>query len=959
MKRTQIILILILFTGLVSRAQIVTTDPDFATCFDSIIVFFDASLSTGDGGNDATSLEGYTGSDVYAHTGVTIEGEGTWKYVISEWDDDSAKCKLERVSGDLWKLVIGDPYKYYHVPSEKKITQLCFVFRNSGGSRSGRAPGGADIFLDLFEPGVTVTFSQPLVNNEFSDPRRQPVFLETGDTLDILSIGVAIGTEVEKMELLVDDLLTETVFDDTLDYSYIADAGYGRKIITVIAYDVAELSDTGELVVMVNPPVQDLSRSLGITDGINYIDDNTVVVSLNAPEKDFAYVIGDFNDWMVDEDYFMQRDSIDAMHVHWWLEINGLSDTEEYGFQYLVDGEIRVADPYSEKILDPWNDQYITSQVYPALKIYPAGKTEQAVTAFKTAEPEYQWKTTGYVRPPKEELVIYELLVRDFLEAHNYSTLVDTLDYLEDLGVNAIELMPVNEFEGNISWGYNPSFHMALDKYYGPKNTFKSFIDSCHSRDIAVILDVVFNHAFGQSPLVRLYSSGDFGPPTAQNPWFNVTATHPFNVGYDFNHESILTQEFLDRVNAFWITEYNVDGYRFDLSKGFMQTGDFYGYNASRIVLLKRMADEIRTVDPDTYVILEHLGENTEEKELAEYGMMLWGNLNHDYAEAAMGYTSDFTWAASKGRGWTVPHLVTYMESHDEERLMYKTLMYGNSSGEYNTKAFDVAIKRMELDAVFFLTIPGPKMIWQFGELGYDHSINRCPDGSINDVCRLDPKPIEWDYYEMNPRKRLYQLYQSLIQLRKDHEVFNTSDYSYSLAASAKRLNLNHADLKVTILGNFGVTQGSLNPSFQESGYWFDYFTGDSINVINVTESITLQPGEYRVYTNRKLTTPDFILDVNETLPNVTETRLTAYPNPSRDNFTIQVAVPQFNYVTLTIFDITGKEVNRLIDGREVNDIHEYMWDGKNSTGNEVESGIYFIRLSTQHETHIIKVIKY
>ncbi len=960
MKKGILLIALLFFGGLLSRAQIVTTDPVFATPFDSIIVFFDASLSTGEYGNDATSLEGYAGSDVYAHTGVTIEGEGTWKYVNSTWGTaDSAKFKLERVSGDLWKLVIGDPYKYYYVPSARKITQLSFVFRNSDGSRSGRAPGGADIFLDLFEPGVTVTFSKPLVNNEFGDPRRQPVFLETGDTLDIQSIGVAIGTEVEKMELLVDDLLTETVFDDTLDYGYIADAEYGRKIIKVIAYDVAELSDTGELVVMVNPPVEDLSRSPEITDGINYIDDNTVVVSLNAPEKDFAYVIGDFNEWLVDEDYFMQRDSIDAMHVHWWLEINGLSDTEEYGFQYLVDGEIRVADPYSEKILDPWNDQYINSQVYPGLKAYPAGKTEQAVTAFKTAEPDYQWQTSGYVRPPKEELVIYELLIRDFLEAHNFSTLIDTLDYLDNLGVNAIELMPVNEFEGNISWGYNPSFHMALDKYYGNKNTFKSFIDSCHSRDIAVILDVVFNHAFGQSPLVRLYSSGDFGPPTAQNPWFNVTATHPFNVGYDFNHESILTQEFLDRVNAFWITEYNVDGYRFDLSKGFMQTGDFYGYNTSRIVLLKRMADEIRSVDPDTYTILEHLGENTEEKELAEYGMMLWGNLNHDYAEAAMGYTSDFTWATSKGRGWTVPHLVTYMESHDEERLMYKTLNYGNSNGGYNTKEFDVAIKRMELDAVFFLTIPGPKMIWQFGELGYDHSINRCQNGSINDGCRLDPKPIEWDYYEMNPRKRLFQVYQSLIQLRKDHEVFNTADYSYALGAPAKRLNLNHPDLKVTILGNFGLTQGSLNPSFQESGYWYDYFTGDSINVVNVTESITLQPGEYRVYTNRKLTTPDFILDVNETPPNVTETRLTAYPNPSSDNFTIQVAVPQFNYVTLTIFDITGKEVNRLIDGREVNDIHEYMWDGKNSTGNEVESGIYFIRLTTQHETHIIKVIKY
>lgn len=152
---------------MISRAQIVTTSPAYATRFDSIIVLFDASLSTGEGGNDAASLEGYTGDDVYAHTGVTIEGEGTWKYVTSTWGTaDSLKFKLEKISGDIWEIVIGDPYKYYYVPSGKKITQLCFVFRNSDGSRTGRATGGSDIFLNLFEPGVTVTFSQPQVNTE-------------------------------------------------------------------------------------------------------------------------------------------------------------------------------------------------------------------------------------------------------------------------------------------------------------------------------------------------------------------------------------------------------------------------------------------------------------------------------------------------------------------------------------------------------------------------------------------------------------------------------------------------------------------------------------------------------------------------------------------------------------------------------------------------------------------------
>ena len=98
------------------------------------------------------------------------------------------------------------------------------------------------------------------------------------------------------------------------------------------------------------------------------------------------------------------------------------------------------------------------------------------------------------------------------------------------------------------------------------------------------------------------------------------------------------------------------------------------------------MASQIWKVKSDAYVILEHFGPNNEESELANYGMMLWGNNNYNYAEAAMGYASDLTAVSYLGRGWSVPNLVSYMESHDEERIMYKTITYGASSGSYNTQ---------------------------------------------------------------------------------------------------------------------------------------------------------------------------------------------------------------------------------------------------------------------------------
>ena len=347
------------------------------------------------------------------------------------------------------------------------------------------------------------------------------------------------------------------------------------------------------------------------------------------------------------------------------------------------------------------------------------------------------------------------MLVRDFVANHDWNTLRDTLNYFKKLGVNAVEIMPFNEFEGNNSWGYNPDFYFAPDKYYGPKNTLKQFIDSCHKRGIAVVMDIALNHSFGLSPMVQLYWDAANNRPAANNPWFNPVPKHAFNVGYDMNHESLATRYFVSRVVDHWLNDYKVDGFRFDLSKGFTQTqtcdnngancnvNAFGAYDATRIAIWKRYYDTLQLKAPGSYAILEHFADNTEEIELSNYGMLLWGNMSYNYQQAAMGYNTD--WDFSGGiytvRNWTQPNLVTYMESHDEERLMYKNVQFGNSSGTYNVKDVNTALKRIEMCGAFLFTIPGPKMFWQFGELGYDYAINTCTNGSINDSCRLTPSP--------------------------------------------------------------------------------------------------------------------------------------------------------------------------------------------------------------------------
>ncbi len=516
--------------------------------------------------------------------------------------------------------------------------------------------------------------------------------------------------------------------------------------------------------------------------------------------------------------------------------------------------------------------------------------------------------------------------------------------------------MPVNEFEGNLSWGYNPSYHTALDKYYGTPNKLKEFIDLCHQNGIAVISDIVLNHAFGLNPLVNMYFDGYYTignnsgiRTTINNPYFNVTSPNTnYFWGADFNHAKTATQYYVDNVNRYWLEEFKFDGFRFDFTKGFTNTpGDGGGFDQARINILKRMADKIWEYDSTAYVILEHFTANNEEIVLSNYGMMTWGNHNCNYNQATMGYPSgscgswDFSGISYKNRGWTNPNLVGYMESHDEERLMFKNLAYGNSSGNYNIKNLNVALNRMKLASAFFFIIPGPKMIWQFGELGYDISIDSSG--------RVGNKPVKWDYLNDDRRTNLYKVYSSLTKLKTDYDAFSTGNFTLDVSGSMKKINLYHSSMDAFIVGNFGVTELTSNQNFSRSGWWYDYFSGDSVNVTNLTASITLPPGDFRIYTTTKLPTPEagILLDVeqiDEQVP-VEFTLEQNYPNPFNPNTVIRYSIVTPSLVSLKIFDILGREVKTLVNKEQVNGVYEVNWNGDDEFGNKVSTGVYFYRI--------------
>ena len=305
-----------------------------------------------------------------------------------------------------------------------------------------------------------------------------------------------------------------------------------------------------------------------------------------------------------------------------------------------------------------------------------------------------------------------------------------------------------------------------------------------------------------------------------------------------------------------------------------------------------------------------------------------------------MGFESDFNWGTHKGRGYDSLHLITYMESHDEERIQYKVKTYGNEFGDYDVKTYENRLARQELGFVFLLSIPGPKMLWQFGEIGY--SIAR-GEGDA----KLSPKPIFWDRYNEHYRKRVYQVCSAMNHLKTNYEVFSTTDYDFAMNSALKRINLNHPDMNVTVLGNFGLKLASIDPNFQSAGTWYEYFTGDVIEVSDPNDRINLQAGEYRLYTSVQLTTGPVVSQKpsTELIPGRSNVKI--YPNPSAESFNISFELQEPEEVVISIYDMSGRKINQIANQKMMPGWHEIEWDGRTSSGNRSEDGVYMIKIRT------------
>jgi hypothetical protein len=923
-------------------SQILTTDPPFPTMFDDITIFYDADLGNGE-------LAGVF--PLFAHTGVITNlsaNNNDWQHVQGNWGTSDPNVAMTPVSipQNLHRIVIN-PSTFYDLNVGETVSRLMFVFRNSNGSLVGRNTDGTDIFLDLYPVGFNAGILSPGVSSQIANP---------GEVIPIN----CQASQAADLTLRVNGTIVASATAATeLDYNFSNNAS-GEYVLELTAVQGANtVTDTTTIIILPAPNV--LAAPAGTIDGINYINSTTVRLQIYAPNKDFIFAIGDFNNWQLDLDYLMNRTPDGNTY---WIELTGLDANTEYRFQYYIDEEgMRVADVYSEKILDPWNDQWIPEENYPNITPYPVGLTTQPVGVFQINEDEFNWTDQSFVRPAKNKIVVYELHVRDFDERRSYQAVLDRLDYIEDLGITVLQLMPINEFEGNDSWGYNPSFYFAPDKMYGSAEKLKELVNECHNRGIAVVLDMTLNHSFGQSPMVRMYfnpDAGEFGQPTAENPWFNQTPTHDFNVGYDFNHERPRVREFTKRVIEYWMDEFHIDGYRFDLSKGFTQNNTLGNiaawnqYDASRVAIWNDYYTHMQTVEPGSYAILEHLSDNPEELALSNMGMMFWGKMTTQYEEASMGYPSDLTWASYQARGWSNPHLISYAESHDEERMMYKNLNFGNSNGSYDIRELETALERQEMAHNLLIPIPGPHMYWQFGELGYDYSINTCSDGvTITPNCRTAAKPVRWDYYEVAGRLKLYKVTAAVNKLKRDYQTFSTTNFTTDLAGFGKRIILDGTTMDAVVVGNFNVTGINMIPGFTHTGTWYDFYTGTPIEVTDLGASFPYAAGEYHIYTDVQLPVPDISISVDEVLE-FTGEKIIAYPNPTQQFVNVAFSNPTDGAVRVEVMDLTGRVVAQVSNTNMSRGAQTVQFDLSSVTNAD---GHYIVRVITAAETINTSVI--
>ncbi len=835
-------------------------------------------------------------SELYAHIGVCPVGTSEWTHVKTEWSENTAANKFVKNSAGLWELTIGNINTYFGLASGEKVGKIAVIARTPTGSAQTK-----DYFLDIAEEGFAINFSYNTENLVISAP-----------TLITFTLS---ATQAANLTIKVDNqVIAQAANATTISKAHnFAEQGKFYEVTATATNGNQTLTET---VTVAYPTASAQANYPGGVPKMGAVkqSDGSVIFCLAAPSKKSVIMVPSWDNYQTLNKNVMKYQDYNG-YRYFWLKVDGLKDNVYYPYYYLVDGIYKVADPCAKLMLDCYSDKWMPNGIWAEeMPKYPYDKFDDVMLAVYRGDIDnFNWSdaTKNFKTPNQTSMVVYELLLRDFTgdgsdqDGKHFGTLrtaMPKLQYLADLGVNVIELLPVMEFNGNSSWGYNTNGYMALDKVYGSPNDLKEFVDRCHRLGMAVVLDIVFNQTDGNHPWYQMY-------PASNNPFYNNPSPHDHNVLNDLRQDNPVLQQHWTDVLRYWMEAYKVDGYRFDLVKGLGDNNSYgggtEGYNQSRVNRMKRLNEVIKSVKADGIHINELLGYAQEENANYANGSQIgWNNINYGSGQYAMGWAEkcdDTKGFYSSNWGKIVGGTVDYAESHDEPRIANKVKKNGHASVKYTSNPKKQSIQRLGSLAAQMLLSPGAKMIWQFGEIAAD-------DDQGSDLDKLRAIAPKWDQFSNEGRNALYENYQALCWLRRDNSdifdgsaSFSTGGFTASLT-SPRYIRLIKGNREIIGVFNPNVTGSnatvnvpvqyltSSNSQLITSAYGFT----PQLNINGTTASVAVPPHCFAVFSTVNVS------DIEEIGSDMT----TPSVNVNGGNGVINI---DGEYLTAEVYDLQGR----------------------------------------------------
>lgn len=523
---------------------------------------------------------------------------------------------------------------------------------------------------------------------------------------------------------------------------------------------------------------------------------HAIEFALFAPYNEGAALIGDFSDWEPvamtkgKDGYFRTKIELEDGDHQYKFRVQSKS------WFFEPDERKDVIDPYARNIDDP---------------------SQNSVVRIKGGDrivDTYMWQHDNVPLPSDRELVIYELHVGDFTGGEDdpktrgqYQHMVEKLDYLVELGINAIELMPIQEYPGDYSWGYNPRHFFATESSYGTTEGLKQMIDECHGRGIRVIMDGIFNHSEAESPLTQIdhdywYYHEPKDPDNNWGPEFNYEH-------YDENLDVKPAWKFVGDVVRFWIEEYHIDGIRYDAAR---QIGN-YDFMHWIVNEAKQAAGS-----KPFYNIAEFIPENASVTNSDGPMDGCWhDSFYHTVTPHIYGDRFDLTDLEEvldcRRQGFLgSTNVVNYLSNHDQTRMMVDLA---------ERQIFDdEAFKRVRLGVALLMTAVGIPLIWMGEELG---------EYTPKD---LGASKLNWGLLGNDSNQALFENVKGLIHLRRENQALYTENISFFHENAEGRVlayvRWNDEGSRVAIVTNFSdqFLKDYHIDRFPEAGTWHEW-TGE------------------------------------------------------------------------------------------------------------------------------------